>query len=247
MKQSKYITGLALAAVLSLSMAAQDQKRSGSRGNAPQTDRVEQQNTQPQNVQPPSAQAQNQNAAPNPRVPRNGFVANRPDVEQQRRGGGNRHLHPFGPRAGDWLRQFKDVPPEQQDRALNNDPAFQRLPAHRQEKLRERLKQFNSLSPEKRNQLLDRMETWESMSQEQRQRLRSLQDRMKQLPDDRREKVRKAFGFLRGLAPERRHEFLASPRFTSQFSAEEQDLLHGLIDIATSPELHEPEDPRLND
>lgn len=250
MKQSKYIPMVALAAALSLPLAAQDKdqpRRTSGKGSAQQADRLEQPNTQPQNIQPQNTQPQSPStAAPNPRVPRNGFVANRPDMGQQRRGG-NRRLHPLGPRAGDWLRQFMDVPPDQQERALTNDPAFQNLPAERQDKLRERLKQFNSLSPEKREQLLDRMETWESMSPEQRQRFRGLQERMRQLPDDRREKVRKAFGFLKGLTPDRRQEFFGSPRFTGQFNGEEQEILRGLIEIAESPELHEPVDPRLND
>jgi hypothetical protein len=180
-------------------------------------------------------------------VPRRGrFEIEQALIVQQRRGGSQR-LHPFGPRAGDWLRQFKDVPPDQQERALTNDPNFQRLPADRQDKLRERLKQVNSLSPEKKEQLLDRMETFETLPPEQRQRLRAIQDRMKQLPEDRQQRLKRAFHFIKGMNPEQRQSFFGSARFTGQFSVEEQELLHGLIDIAGSPELAEPPDPRIND
>lgn len=30
--------------------------------------------------------------------------------------------------AGDWLRRYKDLPPAEQERELQNDPAFRRLP-----------------------------------------------------------------------------------------------------------------------
>src|SRR5437879_11202671 len=39
--------------------------------------------------------------------------------------------------AGEWLRQHKGVPPDQQQKALESDPQFRNLPPERQQRLRE--------------------------------------------------------------------------------------------------------------
>jgi len=40
---------------------------------------------------------------------------------------------------GNWLRRYKDLPPAQQRRALENDPQFRRLPTQQQARLLQRL------------------------------------------------------------------------------------------------------------
>src|SRR5512135_2985339 len=50
--------------------------------------------------------------------------------------------------AGDWLRRYKDLPPAEQERALRNDPGFNRLPPQRQQMLRDRLQHFSNLPPQ---------------------------------------------------------------------------------------------------
>lgn len=227
------------AVAMSLSLAAQDQPKRGAGRLAPRTEQNQGQRSQP----PPSSPVpRSQFASPRP-------VDRPPVTEQQRDANRPFKLHPFGARAGDWLRQYKDVPVDQQEKALSNDPGFQRLPAERQEKLRERLRQFNSLSPERKDQLLDRMEKFETLPPEQRQRLRSLQERMRQLPEERQQEVRRVFHQLKGMSHEQRHAFLGSERFQSVFSQEEREILHGLTDIEGTPELAEPNlgDPRSED
>ena len=95
---------------------------------------------------------------------------------------GKRH-HGFGMRdgrrgpgrhAGDWLRKYQNLPPEQQEQALANDPEFQKLPPERQGRLRETLRRFNSKSPEERQRMLERMETFERFTPEQQERARAL-------------------------------------------------------------------------
>ena len=51
--------------------------------------------------------------------------------------------------AGDWLRRYKDLPPAEQERALQNDPWFHRLPPERQQQLRQRLQNFSTLPPQR--------------------------------------------------------------------------------------------------
>jgi hypothetical protein len=230
----------AAAVTLSLATAQDNPKREGKRSRA-------QENAQPS---APAAQPSQDTQGPS-RVPRNQFVnpqtADRPPMGDQQGRGRPGSLHPFAPRAGDWLRQYKNVPVDQQERALTNDPSFQKLPADRQEKLRERLRQFNALPPEKQDRLLDRMEKFETLPQEKRQRLRGIQERLRQLPDDRQQKVRHAFHQLKGMSAEQRQSYLGSDRFQSLFTPEEQEILRGLNEIEGTPELAEPADPRKND
>ncbi len=73
--------------------------------------------------------------------------------------------------AGDWLRRYKDLPPQEQERALQNDPGFRRLPPARQQLLRQRLQHFSNLPPQRQLQMLNRMETWEHLTPAQSSRL----------------------------------------------------------------------------
>ena len=50
---------------------------------------------------------------------------------------------PVPSHGGDWLRRYKDVPPAEQERALQNDPAFHRLSPEKQQQLRQRLQHFS--------------------------------------------------------------------------------------------------------
>src|SRR5260370_41888315 len=61
----------------------------------------------------------------------------------------NRGPAPRGPQghAGDWLRRYKDLPPTEQQRALQNDPQFRRLPPGRQQELQRRLHHLPSFAP----------------------------------------------------------------------------------------------------
>src|SRR5260370_9715002 len=83
----------------------------------------------------------------------------------------NRGPAPRGPQghAGDWLRRYKDLPPTEQQRALQNDPQFRRLPPGRQQELQRRLQHFSSLPPQQQQRVLNRMETWEHLTPQQKQ------------------------------------------------------------------------------
>src|SRR5215469_15466249 len=76
--------------------------------------------------------------------------------------------------AGDWLRQYKDLPPAEQERALQNDPAFRRLPPGQQQVLKDRLQRFSNLPPQQQLRVLNRMETWEHLTPVQKQQARQL-------------------------------------------------------------------------
>jgi hypothetical protein len=143
---------------------------------------------------------------------------------QKRQGEPNR---PPGGHAGDWLRRYRGLSPAEQERALQNDPAFRRLSPERQQLLRQRLQHFSSLPPQQQQRMLNRMETWEHLTPGQKQQARELFGRMQQLPPDRRRMVTTAVRDLRAMPPEQREQVIDSNRFRGMFSPEERDIMRG--------------------
>jgi Protein of unknown function (DUF3106) len=137
-----------------------------------------------------------------------------------------------GRKMGDWLRAHKDLPPDQQLKALESDPTFKRLSQQRQNELRERLKKFNSLSPEKRDQALQRMEFLAKLTPTQRQQLRDANQQLKGLPPERQVAVHTALRHLRQMPPAERQQVIQSDRFRSTFSDQEQKLISQLAEMA---------------
>src|SRR5438270_6446658 len=115
------------------------------------------------------AQAQQPNAPQNPTPPQ--------AQQQNHARGAARH--------GDWLKKFKDLPPDQQKAALENDPTFKKLPPERQEKLRQRLAQFNNLPPEQREKIVKRMRRFENLTPAQKVQARDLAKRYQGFPPER--------------------------------------------------------------
>ncbi len=136
-----------------------------------------------------------------------------------------------GHKMGDWLQEHKDLPLDQQLKLLENDPKFKKLPADRQNALRERLKKFNSLTPQQREQALQRMEFLSKLSPQQRQQLRDANQQLQGLDPERRVAVHKAVRHLRQMPADQRKEVLASDRFKSTFSDQEQKLISQLAEL----------------
>jgi hypothetical protein len=151
-------------------------------------------------------------------------------AQPQQQGGdqrGQRFRGP-GPHRGEWLRKHQDLPPAEQEKALQNDPAFKQLPPEKQQRLINRLRNFNSLPPEERRRILERMETFEHLPPSERQQLRGFYGQMRDLPVDRRLAVRQAVRQLSGMTPAERERMLNSPQFQQRFSPQEQNLVRGL-------------------
>jgi hypothetical protein len=132
---------------------------------------------------------------------------------------------------GDWLRRYKDVPPAEQERELQNDPKFHRLPPEKQQQIRQRLQRFSSLSPQQQLRVLNRQETWEHLTPGQRQQVRQIQ----QLPSDRRRMVVTAARDLATMPPQQREQIINSERFRKMFSDQERDMLRGASHLPFSP------------
>jgi hypothetical protein len=137
--------------------------------------------------------------------------------------------------AGDWLRRYKDLPPAEQEKALQNDPAFRRLPPQRQELLRQRLQHFSSLPPQEQLRMLNRMETWEHLTPEQKQQARRLYSQFKELPPGRQRMVTAAVRDLRAMPPEQREQVINSDRFRSTFSDQEREMMSEATRLPLAP------------
>jgi len=139
------------------------------------------------------------------------------------------------PKAGDWLRRYKDLPPAQQEQQLRNDPLFRRLAPERQQQLLNRLHNFNSMPSDERDRLLDRMQKFESLSPEQQQHLKQMNESLQQLPPARQMAVRQALRRLNEMTPEERARIFNAPRFQQMFSADEMGILKGMSGLTPQP------------
>lgn len=129
--------------------------------------------------------------------------------------------------AGDWLRRYKDLPPAEQERALQSDPGFRQLSPEQQQRLRQRLQHFSSLPPQQQTRVLSRMETWEHLTPEQKQQALQTFRQMRQLPPDRQRTVRTAVRDLAAMPPDERERVIDSDRFKGMFSDQERDIIRG--------------------
>ncbi len=188
-------------------------------------------------------------ALQNPAQPSGGESAKqlRADSPGRKPGSGKRGHKGFrrpGKHGGDWLRKMHNLPPEEQERALQNDPEFQRLSPEKQARLRKRLRKFNALPQEERQRILQRWERFEHYTPEQQERLRGFHDRMREMPPDRRRMMYRALRHLREMPSGERERVLGSERFRNNFSDEERNLLRGMAEVG--PPTDAKPDDRLN-
>lgn len=177
-----------------------------------------------QRHQAPAYQAQR--PAPGPRQPQGRPQQQARPLPAQPRPGGH---------AGDWLRRYKDLPPGEQERALQNDPGFRRLSPERQQQLRQRLQHFSNLPPQQQLRMLNRMETWEHLTPEQKQQARQIFGQIRQLPPARQRAVGTAIHDLRAMPPDQRERIINSERFKGMFSDQEREMMRGATRLPLAP------------
>ncbi len=169
-------------------------------------------------------------APPHPAPMPQQHMSRPPATGQQQARAGQQQGH-----AGDWLRRYKDLPPDEQEKALQSDPAFQKLPPARQQLLRERLQHFSSLPPQQQLRMLNRMETWEHLTPEQKQQAKQIFSQMRQLPPDRRRMVHTAIDDLRTMPPDQRETVINSDRFKGMFSDQERQMMREATRLPLAP------------
>lgn len=145
-----------------------------------------------------------------------------------------RDVHRGGPHAGDWLRRYDNLPPQQRQHALEADPNFKRLPTSAQQRYKNQLDQFNSKPPQEQQRLINRMDAWGHLSQAQRDEARQTYGQLKSMPTDRQQQVNQAYRRLRAMPPSAREQVLNSPDFQSRFSEQERNVIKNMTDINNS-------------
>lgn len=136
---------------------------------------------------------------------------------------------------GDWLRSHQSLSFADQQKALHNDPQFRNLPPQQQQRLANRLQTFNKLSPEEQQRQLNRVEVWEHLTPQQKQQARQLNTQWKQLSPERRKMMKTAIGDLRAMPPDQRERVLESDRFKGMFSDQERNMLRETTKLPLAP------------
>jgi hypothetical protein len=142
-----------------------------------------------------------------------------------------------GPHAGDWLRNNRGRPLNQQLQQLHNDPAFRKLPPQEQQRLEDRLRQFNSLTPAQQDRLLNNVDTMEHLPPDGRRQAQELYRRYQSLPFTRQQAVHGAVRELMPLSPEDRQRRLSSPEYRSRFTDNERDIISQQIQLPRPGEV----------
>lgn len=130
-----------------------------------------------------------------------------------------------------WMRQHQNESPEEQEKALRQEPGFNRLDPQQQQNLINTLHRLDAMPPEQRARTLARIENMERLSPQMKQAVRESARQMSDLPLDRKRLVQKAFRDLQAMPPEQRQAVMNTPQFAGQFSAQERSIMGNLLAI----------------
>jgi len=131
----------------------------------------------------------------------------------------------------DWLNQHRNVPVQDQQRMLSNDPSFRRLPSADQQRLTQQLQQVNRLPEQQRDRRLERNEMLERLSPQDRMSLNRSGHQWAALPQDRQAMMKQAFQNLRGVPLDQRDTVLNSARYQGTFSPQERGILSDFLKV----------------
>jgi hypothetical protein len=129
------------------------------------------------------------------------------------------------------MAQHQNLPVEQQERMLRNEPGFNRLNPGDQQRLVQQLHRMDQLPQAQRDRRLARAEALERLSPSERMQVNQSGRAMLALPADRQMMVRRAFQDLRGVPLDQRETMLNSARYGATFSPEERGILSNLLRI----------------
>jgi hypothetical protein len=128
-----------------------------------------------------------------------------------------------------WVENMRGMPPEEQERFMQNDARFKNLPPARQAQIRNNLQKWNSLSPEQQTEVQRREEALERMTPEQRQYFTQVVGpKYQALPQDRKQAINRHLAMLQQMSPATQQAALTDPRFMDGLSPDEQGMLRDL-------------------
>jgi hypothetical protein len=130
-----------------------------------------------------------------------------------------------------WLNQHRNLPPQDQERLLRNDPAFSHQAPAQQQREMQQLHNVDQMPEQQRERRLARNEMLERLSPQQRMNLNQASRSFAALPPDRRQMMGRAFQDLRGVPLDQRETVLNSARYQGQFSPQERDILTNFLRV----------------
>lgn len=128
---------------------------------------------------------------------------------------------PLGPGLPQWMEQHRNLPPAQQERALENDPSFRALNPQQQQRALNQLRQLQGMTPQQRN----RRWAWLRLTPQQRQQVQTLAQQWAALPPARQLPMQQALAALLRVPPPQRPAAMATYPPLRQFSPYERQLL----------------------
>jgi len=130
------------------------------------------------------------------------------------------------------IERLRDMPPERQERFLENNQRFKSLPLEQQDQIRQRLQAWNRLTPEQQQALRDRQQVWEQMTPLQQRYVRQiLLPRWQQLPPARRQVILQRLHSLRNMNEADRQAKLNDPAFVEGVNPEDREMLGQLAHL----------------
>ena len=130
------------------------------------------------------------------------------------------------------FQRLQEMPPDKQERFLQNNERFRNLPPDQQARIRQRLQAWNKLDPAQQQEFRERQRIWEQMTPDQRREVQqTLLPRWQQLPQFRRQVIMQRLHQLRDLSEPERQAKLNDPGFVGGLSLEDREMLGQLAHL----------------
>ena len=130
------------------------------------------------------------------------------------------------------MERLQEMPPDKQDKFLQNNERFQNLPPDQQARIRERLEAWNKLSPAQQQEFRERQRIWEQLTPDQRRDVQQrLLPRWQQVSPARRQAIMLRLHQLRDLSEWGREAKLHDPSFLEGLNSEDREMLSQLAHL----------------
>ncbi len=135
-----------------------------------------------------------------------------------------------------WVENLRDMPPDQQERFMQNNEKFQSLAPERQAQIRQNLQKWNNLPPEQQNRIRATERMLENATPEQREHFRNdIVPALAAMPPGQRARVIGHWRRLQGMTPDQQQAALNDPRFMQGLSPDEQATVRDLNSLGAPP------------
>ncbi len=128
-----------------------------------------------------------------------------------------------------FVEKLRDMPPEEQERFMQNNEKFQTLPASRQAQIRQNLQKWNALPAEQKERIRATETMLENATPEQREHFQDyVVPKLERMPPLRRARVINHWRRLQSLTPAEQQAALRNPGFMGNLTPDEQSVVRDL-------------------